>query len=57
MLILDYIVDDPEYLSEAYESRITWHRVPMEGPLNDDMCDPEIATRSTLNAVPDNSKP
>ncbi len=51
LLVVDYVLEDPVYLTEPYESRITWHRVPREGPLSDVICDPVIARRSTLNAV------
>lgn len=57
LLTLDYVMNDPAYLTEPYEGRITWHRVPMDGPLNDVTCDPEIATRSTLNAVGEDEAP
>ena len=51
MLILDYTVTDPAYLSEPYSDRITWHRMPEDSPIHEFECDADIALRSTQNAA------
>jgi hypothetical protein len=51
-LTVEYTLEDPVYLSEPFASRIVFHRVPEDTPMFDFPCDADIATRSTLNAVP-----
>jgi hypothetical protein len=51
-LTVEYTLEDPIYLSEPYVSQIVFHRVPEDTPMFDFPCDADIATRSTLNAVP-----
>jgi len=50
-LILNYTLSDPEYLHEPYSSQIVWDRIPDETPINDVICDVDIAERSTQNAA------
>ncbi len=51
-LTVTYLLEDPLYLSAPYEGQIAFHRVPDDTPMYDFPCDADIATRSTLNAVP-----
>lgn len=51
-LTVNYLLEDPVYLSEPYEGHISYHRVPDDTPMYDFPCDADIATRSTLNAAP-----
>ena len=52
MLVLDYTLEDPVYLSEPFTARVEWDRLRDDAPIYDFDCDADIATRSTLNAVP-----
>ena len=51
-LTVEYTLEDPVYLAGAYVSEIVFHRVPEDTLMYDFPCDADIATRSTLNAVP-----
>lgn len=51
-LVLDYTLEDPVYLSEPFTARVEWDRLRDDAPIYDFDCDADIATRSTLNAVP-----
>ena len=51
-LVLDYTLEDPVYLSEPFTARVEWNRLTDDAPIYDFDCDADIATRSTLNAVP-----
>ena len=51
-LAVEYTPEDPVYLAEPYVSTIVFHRVPEDTPMYEFPCDADIATRSTLNAVP-----
>ena len=51
-LVLDYTLEDPVYLSEPFTSRVEWDRLRDDAPIYEFDCDADIATRSTLNAVP-----
>lgn len=51
-LVLDYTLEDPVYLSEPFTARVEWDRLSDDAPIYDFDCDADIATRSTLNAVP-----
>lgn len=51
MLILNYTVTDPAYLTEPFSDEITWHRMPEDSPIYEFDCDADIALRSTQNAA------
>lgn len=51
MLVLNYTVTDPDYLTEAFSDEITWHRMPEDSPIYEFDCDADIALRSTQNAA------
>ena len=51
-LVLDYTIEDPVYLSGPFTARVEWNRLSDDAPIYDFDCDADIATRSTLNAVP-----
>ena len=51
-LVLEYTLEDPVYLSEPFTARVEWDRLSDDAPIYDFDCDADIATRSTLNAVP-----
>ena len=51
-LVLDYTLEDAVYLSEPFTSRVEFYRLSNDAPIYDFDCDADIATRSTLNAVP-----
>ena len=50
LLVLNYTVTDPVYLTEAYSHELHWRRVSSEVELFTMGCDRAIALRSTLNA-------
>ena len=52
MLVLEYTLEDPVYLSEPFAARVEWDRLSDDVPIYEFDCDADIATRSTLNAVP-----
>ena len=51
-LVLDYTLEDPVYLSEPFTARVEWDRLSDDAPICEFDCDADIATLSTLNAVP-----
>ncbi len=51
LLVLDYTVEDPVYLTEPFADQIQWRRLSEEAEIFDMGCDLGIATRSTLNAA------
>ena len=51
-LVLDYTLEDAVYLSEPFTARIEWIRLKDDAPIYEFDCDADVATRSTLNAVP-----
>ena len=51
-LTLEYTLEDPVYLSEPFAARVEWGRLSDDVPIYEFDCDADIATRSTLNAVP-----
>ncbi len=50
VLVLNYTVEDPVYLTEPYSHVIEWRRLSREAELLTMGCDRAIALRSTLNA-------
>ena len=53
ILELSLIIEDPEYLSEPFNTTMIWARRPEGTAIYDFDCDLEIARRSTSNAVVD----
>ncbi len=51
-LVLEYRLEDAVYLSEPFTARIEWIRLSDDAPIFEFDCDADVATRSTLNAVP-----
>lgn len=53
ILVADYTVTDPVYLSEPYSARVEWRRVRDDAPIYEFECDLDSATRSraTLDQV------
>jgi hypothetical protein len=49
ILVLDYTVTDPVYLTEPYSARIEWQRVRDDAALYEFECDVEAANRSKLS--------
>ena len=45
-------IEDPEYLTEIYETRLIWSRAPEGMGLIEFECELDIARKSTSNAVP-----
>ena len=53
ILELSLTVEDPEYLTEPFDTTMIWARQPEGTPIYDFDCDVEIARRSTSNAIVD----
>ena len=51
-LVLEYTVEDPEYLTAPYSSRVILSRVPDDTPIQEFRCDEESASRSIQNVAP-----
>jgi hypothetical protein len=49
-LIVDYTIEDPQYLTEAYEGRTEWSRLTDDTPIEPFECDPAIASQSSEQA-------
>ena len=52
ILVVNYTVEDPVYLTEPYSHEIEWRRLNQDVELFTMGCDQAIAARSTLNAAP-----
>ena len=51
-LVLEYTVEDPEYLTVPYSGRVLLSRVPDDTPIQEFQCDEESARRSIQNVAP-----
>ena len=51
-LVLEYTVEDPEYLTAPYSGRVILSRVPDDTPIQEFQCDEESASRSIQNVAP-----
>ena len=50
--MLEYTVEDPEYLTAPYSSRVLLSRLPDDTPIQEFQCDEESASRSIQNVAP-----
>jgi len=53
ILEVSFVLADPEFLTEPFETTLIWTRAPAGSELPEFECDLDIARRSTSNAVPD----